>query len=216
MAIITTRNTAWLNPHCNTTELVRLLLYLHSIPRFVMLLGWQGRQLLPCPLCLSGRWELRQEWKEVDFLGLGTWSRQSWNYTGGSLLLGWTSLCSASTLPVLYMPCTHGVVELGVCWMFSCFAVNPSHSCYPSLVQKMGFGSYHGAVMQQLCDSVVTWYFRARPPSWEGGRICKGWESALMSGWKLCLESAGWSLLQLLFLSLWQTLPPHLITMFHF
>ncbi|KAK4813913.1 hypothetical protein QYF61_002744 [Mycteria americana] len=33
VAIITTRNTAWLNPHCNTTELVRLLLYLHSIPR---------------------------------------------------------------------------------------------------------------------------------------------------------------------------------------
>lgn len=39
VAIITTRNTAWLNPHCNTTELVRLLLYLHSIPRFVTLLG---------------------------------------------------------------------------------------------------------------------------------------------------------------------------------
>lgn len=33
VAIITTRNKAWLNPHCNTTELVRLLLYLHSIPR---------------------------------------------------------------------------------------------------------------------------------------------------------------------------------------
>ncbi|XP_030083416.1 puratrophin-1 isoform X2 [Serinus canaria] len=33
VAIITTRSTAWLNPHCNTTELVRLLLYLHSIPR---------------------------------------------------------------------------------------------------------------------------------------------------------------------------------------
>ncbi|XP_031977315.1 puratrophin-1 isoform X2 [Corvus moneduloides] len=33
VAIITTRNRAWLNPHCNTTELVRLLLYLHSIPR---------------------------------------------------------------------------------------------------------------------------------------------------------------------------------------
>ncbi|XP_009999348.1 PREDICTED: puratrophin-1 [Chaetura pelagica] len=33
VAIITTRNTAWLNPHCNTPELVRLLLYLHSIPR---------------------------------------------------------------------------------------------------------------------------------------------------------------------------------------
>ncbi|XP_038041389.2 puratrophin-1 isoform X3 [Anas platyrhynchos] len=33
VAIITTRNTIWLNPHCNTTELVRLLLYLHSIPR---------------------------------------------------------------------------------------------------------------------------------------------------------------------------------------
>lgn len=33
VAIITTRNTVWLNPHCNTTELVRLLLYLHSIPR---------------------------------------------------------------------------------------------------------------------------------------------------------------------------------------
>ncbi|XP_013798196.2 puratrophin-1 [Apteryx mantelli] len=33
VAIITTRNTAWLNPHCNTDELVRLLLYLHSIPR---------------------------------------------------------------------------------------------------------------------------------------------------------------------------------------
>ncbi|XP_010150323.1 PREDICTED: puratrophin-1-like, partial [Eurypyga helias] len=33
VAIITTRNTAWLNPHCNTTELVRLLLYLRSIPR---------------------------------------------------------------------------------------------------------------------------------------------------------------------------------------
>ncbi|XP_068024480.1 puratrophin-1 [Melanerpes formicivorus] len=33
VVIITTRSTAWLNPHCNTTELVRLLLYLHSIPR---------------------------------------------------------------------------------------------------------------------------------------------------------------------------------------
>ncbi|XP_074864918.1 puratrophin-1 isoform X2 [Carettochelys insculpta] len=33
VAIVTTRNTIWLNPHCNTTELVRLLLYLHSIPR---------------------------------------------------------------------------------------------------------------------------------------------------------------------------------------
>ncbi|XP_077687535.1 puratrophin-1 [Eretmochelys imbricata] len=33
VAIITTRNTIWLNPHCNTNELVRLLLYLHSIPR---------------------------------------------------------------------------------------------------------------------------------------------------------------------------------------
>ncbi|XP_065518097.1 puratrophin-1 isoform X3 [Lathamus discolor] len=33
VAIITTRNTVWLNPHCNATELVRLLLYLHSIPR---------------------------------------------------------------------------------------------------------------------------------------------------------------------------------------
>ncbi|XP_057269870.1 puratrophin-1 isoform X4 [Pezoporus wallicus] len=33
VTIITTRNTVWLNPHCNTTELVRLLLYLHSIPR---------------------------------------------------------------------------------------------------------------------------------------------------------------------------------------
>ncbi|XP_075796690.1 puratrophin-1 isoform X2 [Pelodiscus sinensis] len=33
VAIITTRNTVWLNPHCNTAELVRLLLYLHSIPR---------------------------------------------------------------------------------------------------------------------------------------------------------------------------------------
>uniref|UniRef100_A0A8C6INQ8 Uncharacterized protein n=1 Tax=Melopsittacus undulatus TaxID=13146 RepID=A0A8C6INQ8_MELUD len=33
VAIITTRNTIWLNPHCNTTELVRLLLYLHNIPR---------------------------------------------------------------------------------------------------------------------------------------------------------------------------------------
>ncbi|XP_064015884.1 puratrophin-1 [Pogoniulus pusillus] len=33
VAIITTRSTAWLNPHCNTTQLVRLLLYLHSIPR---------------------------------------------------------------------------------------------------------------------------------------------------------------------------------------
>ncbi|XP_064375408.1 puratrophin-1 isoform X2 [Dromaius novaehollandiae] len=33
VAIITTRSTAWLNPHCNTDELVRLLLYLHSIPR---------------------------------------------------------------------------------------------------------------------------------------------------------------------------------------
>ncbi|XP_062355891.1 puratrophin-1 [Cinclus cinclus] len=33
VAIITTRSTAWLNPHCNTTELVRLLQYLHSIPR---------------------------------------------------------------------------------------------------------------------------------------------------------------------------------------
>uniref|UniRef100_A0A8D2QE11 Pleckstrin homology and RhoGEF domain containing G4 n=1 Tax=Zonotrichia albicollis TaxID=44394 RepID=A0A8D2QE11_ZONAL len=33
VAIITARSTAWLNPHCNTTELVRLLLYLHSIPR---------------------------------------------------------------------------------------------------------------------------------------------------------------------------------------
>uniref|UniRef100_A0A8C4VYL3 Pleckstrin homology and RhoGEF domain containing G4 n=1 Tax=Gopherus evgoodei TaxID=1825980 RepID=A0A8C4VYL3_9SAUR len=35
VAIITTRNTIWLNPHCNTSELVRLLLYLHSIPRLV-------------------------------------------------------------------------------------------------------------------------------------------------------------------------------------
>ncbi|KAM8799403.1 puratrophin-1 [Eudromia elegans] len=33
VAIITTRSTAWLNPHCNTDELVRLLLYLRSIPR---------------------------------------------------------------------------------------------------------------------------------------------------------------------------------------
>uniref|UniRef100_A0A8C3XL59 Pleckstrin homology and RhoGEF domain containing G4 n=1 Tax=Chelydra serpentina TaxID=8475 RepID=A0A8C3XL59_CHESE len=33
VALITTRNTIWLNPHCNTSELVRLLLYLHSIPR---------------------------------------------------------------------------------------------------------------------------------------------------------------------------------------
>ncbi|XP_006028165.2 puratrophin-1 isoform X2 [Alligator sinensis] len=33
VAIITMRNTIWLNPHCNTSELVRLLLYLHSIPR---------------------------------------------------------------------------------------------------------------------------------------------------------------------------------------
>ncbi|XP_053934823.1 puratrophin-1 isoform X4 [Cuculus canorus] len=33
VAIVTTRNTAWLNPHCNTAELVRLLLYFHSIPR---------------------------------------------------------------------------------------------------------------------------------------------------------------------------------------
>ncbi|XP_071613224.1 puratrophin-1 [Heliangelus exortis] len=33
VVIITTRNTVWLNPHCNTTQLVRLLLYLHSIPR---------------------------------------------------------------------------------------------------------------------------------------------------------------------------------------
>ncbi|XP_067408915.1 puratrophin-1 isoform X2 [Emydura macquarii macquarii] len=33
VAIITTRNTIWLNPHCNTNELVRLLLYLHSMPR---------------------------------------------------------------------------------------------------------------------------------------------------------------------------------------
>nr|XP_032644350.1 LOW QUALITY PROTEIN: puratrophin-1 [Chelonoidis abingdonii] len=33
VAIITTRNTIWLNPHCNTNELVRLLLYLHRIPR---------------------------------------------------------------------------------------------------------------------------------------------------------------------------------------
>uniref|UniRef100_A0A8C6Z0T8 Uncharacterized protein n=1 Tax=Nothoprocta perdicaria TaxID=30464 RepID=A0A8C6Z0T8_NOTPE len=33
VAIITTRSTAWLNPHCNTDELVRLLLYLCSIPR---------------------------------------------------------------------------------------------------------------------------------------------------------------------------------------
>lgn len=110
VAIITTRNTAWLNPHCNTTELVRLLLYLHSIPRFVMLLAWQGRQLLPCPLCLSGRWKLRQEWKKVDFIGLGAWSRQFWNFTGGNLLLGWTGLCPASILPILSVLRAHGVI----------------------------------------------------------------------------------------------------------
>uniref|UniRef100_A0A4W3IIH5 Pleckstrin homology domain containing, family G (with RhoGef domain) member 4 n=1 Tax=Callorhinchus milii TaxID=7868 RepID=A0A4W3IIH5_CALMI len=33
VVIITTRNTIWLNPHCNVTELVRLLVYFSSIPR---------------------------------------------------------------------------------------------------------------------------------------------------------------------------------------
>ncbi|XP_078067125.1 pleckstrin homology domain-containing family G member 4B [Mustelus asterias] len=33
IVIITTRNTIWLNPHCNISELVRLLIYFYSIPR---------------------------------------------------------------------------------------------------------------------------------------------------------------------------------------
>uniref|UniRef100_UPI00398E5893 pleckstrin homology domain-containing family G member 4B isoform X2 n=1 Tax=Pristiophorus japonicus TaxID=55135 RepID=UPI00398E5893 len=33
VVIITTRNTIWLNPHCNVPELVRLLIYFYSIPR---------------------------------------------------------------------------------------------------------------------------------------------------------------------------------------
>ncbi|XP_053305794.1 puratrophin-1-like [Spea bombifrons] len=33
VVIINTRNTAWLNPHCNASELGRLLLYLYGIPR---------------------------------------------------------------------------------------------------------------------------------------------------------------------------------------
>ncbi|XP_059848408.1 uncharacterized protein plekhg4 [Hypanus sabinus] len=33
VVIITTRNTAWLNPHCNVPELVRLLIYFYSLPR---------------------------------------------------------------------------------------------------------------------------------------------------------------------------------------
>lgn len=53
-------------------------------------------------LCLSGRWELRQEWKEVDFIGLGTWSRQSWNYTGGNLLLAFSKHLTYS----VYAMCT--------------------------------------------------------------------------------------------------------------
>lgn len=155
VAIITTRNTAWLNPHCNTTELVRLLLYLHSIPRFVDALGLTGWALLPCLLCLLGGWKLRQRMEWVDFIGLGTWSRQSWNCTDGDLLLGWTGSYSVNSLALLYVPCVHGMIELGTYWMFSCIAMNPSHSRYPSLAQKMGFGSYDGEVMQQLCDTAL-------------------------------------------------------------
>ncbi|XP_069757514.1 pleckstrin homology domain-containing family G member 4B isoform X2 [Narcine bancroftii] len=33
VVVVTTRNTIWLNPHCNVPELVRLLTYLYSIPR---------------------------------------------------------------------------------------------------------------------------------------------------------------------------------------
>ncbi|XP_067853904.1 pleckstrin homology domain-containing family G member 4B isoform X2 [Heptranchias perlo] len=33
VVIVTTRNTIWLNPHCNVPELVRLLIYFYSIPR---------------------------------------------------------------------------------------------------------------------------------------------------------------------------------------
>ncbi|XP_041047276.1 uncharacterized protein plekhg4 isoform X3 [Carcharodon carcharias] len=33
VVIITTRNTVWLNPHCNVPELVRLLIYFYNIPR---------------------------------------------------------------------------------------------------------------------------------------------------------------------------------------
>ncbi|XP_069460541.1 pleckstrin homology domain-containing family G member 4B-like isoform X2 [Ambystoma mexicanum] len=33
IVLISTRNTIWLNPHCNTTELFRLFLYFHSLPR---------------------------------------------------------------------------------------------------------------------------------------------------------------------------------------
>ncbi|XP_063294220.1 uncharacterized protein LOC134579012 isoform X2 [Pelobates fuscus] len=33
VVIINTRNTGWLNPHCNASELGRLLLYFHKIPR---------------------------------------------------------------------------------------------------------------------------------------------------------------------------------------
>uniref|UniRef100_H2ZY41 Pleckstrin homology and RhoGEF domain containing G4 n=1 Tax=Latimeria chalumnae TaxID=7897 RepID=H2ZY41_LATCH len=33
VVVITTRNTVWLNPHCNSNELVRLLMYFYSIAR---------------------------------------------------------------------------------------------------------------------------------------------------------------------------------------
>lgn len=63
VAIITTRNTIWLNPHCNTTELVRLLLYLHSIPRFVAL-GLTGGAAATSA-CLVGCGSCGGEWTRV-------------------------------------------------------------------------------------------------------------------------------------------------------
>lgn len=181
VAIITTRNTAWLNPHCNTTELVRLLLYLHSIPRFVMLLGWQGGQLLSCPLCLSGvcvcveagavsgtgwlRWPRNLVQTVLKLYRWGSPARVNWLVF--SKLFGY-SVCALCTwcdriryLLNVFMRCPESKPFL--------LSVISSENG----IWELWWGSHAAAPWY----SVVMWYFRARPPSWEGGRICKSWEN---------------------------------------
>lgn len=115
VAIITTRSTAWLNPHCNTAELVRLLLYLHSIPRFVMLLGWQ---LLPCLLCLSWRWGIEAGME-------GGWLYWPRNLVQTVLKLpSWESpACVQQALCLFCICCVHMVWYNWVCT--ECFHVLP-------------------------------------------------------------------------------------------
>lgn len=55
-------------------------------------------------------------------------------------------------------------------------------------IWELWWGSHAAA----LWYSVVTWYFRARPPSWEGGRIFKGWENlpwCLADNWFWSLQA---------------------------